>query len=150
MAPPPKPAIIRVSPKCWYACKALIELAGSYPDGLVATATIAANQGIPDRFATHVLHDLKAGGLVESEKGQHGGFRLMKPPGSIRFVQIVRAVCDVAASASWQGKDAGTGPDSDTRLNAIFLRQWRGATEQFVGALGDLTLQDIIDELGAP
>jgi Rrf2 family iron-sulfur cluster assembly transcriptional regulator len=38
------------------------------------------------------MRRLVLGGLLASQKGQGGGFRLARPPGEIRFVDILSAV----------------------------------------------------------
>lgn len=53
---------------------------------------IAAECGIPRKYLEQVLLDLKSAGLVESKKGQHGGYRLRRAPHEISLAQAVGAV----------------------------------------------------------
>src|SRR5476651_2121889 len=53
---------------------------------------IAAACDIPRKYLEQVLLDLKSAGLVQSKKGQHGGYRLSRAPHEISLGQAVRAV----------------------------------------------------------
>lgn len=55
-------------------------------------AEIAAECEIPRKYLEQVLLDLKNAGLVESKKGQHGGYRLSRAPHEISLAQVVAAV----------------------------------------------------------
>ena len=55
-------------------------------------ADIAASCDIPRKYLEQVLLDLKSAGLVQSKKGQHGGYRLSRPPHEISLAQVVAAV----------------------------------------------------------
>src|SRR5215210_9084816 len=55
-------------------------------------ADIAESCHIPRKYLEQVLLDLKTAGLVQSKKGQHGGYRLSRPPHEISLAQVVRAV----------------------------------------------------------
>lgn len=55
-------------------------------------AAIAASCDIPRKYLEQVLLDLKSAGLVQSKKGQHGGYRLSRPPHEISLAQVVAAV----------------------------------------------------------
>jgi len=53
---------------------------------------IANACNIPRKYLEQVLLDLKSAGLVQSKKGQHGGYRLARAPHEITLGQAVRAV----------------------------------------------------------
>jgi Rrf2 family protein len=53
---------------------------------------IAKACNIPRKYLEQVLLDLKSAGLVQSKKGQHGGYRLSRAPHEISLAQAVAAV----------------------------------------------------------
>lgn len=53
---------------------------------------IARDCNIPRKYLEQVLLDLKSAGLVESKKGQHGGYRLSRAPHEITLGQAIAAV----------------------------------------------------------
>src|SRR3954469_446115 len=73
---------MRVSAKADYALRALIELAGR-PEGTPASAEeLGRLQEIPHGFLQAILADLRRADIVLSQRGQAGGWRMAKDPGS--------------------------------------------------------------------
>ena len=75
-----------------YAFRAMAYLA-SRPDLEVAvpSAELADAANIPGHYVSKVMRRLVVAGLVSSQRGHGGGFRLMKAPKDIRFAEILRA-----------------------------------------------------------
>ena len=53
---------------------------------------IAAAQGIPQNFLENILADLRHAGLVKSQRGAEGGYRLARPAGEVSVADVIRAV----------------------------------------------------------
>src|SRR5215207_3023908 len=83
---------MRISAKVDYAVRAAIELAGAGEDQLTKADAIARAQEIPPKFLENILGDLRQGGLVRSQRGAEGGYRLARPAGEITLADIIRAV----------------------------------------------------------
>ncbi|HEX9187607.1 MAG TPA: Rrf2 family transcriptional regulator, partial [Vicinamibacteria bacterium] len=60
--------------------------------GLVAARTVAAKEGIPEKFLEGILLALKNARVVSSERGREGGYRLRKPPREIFIGDVVRLI----------------------------------------------------------
>jgi FeS assembly SUF system regulator len=58
----------------------------------VATAQLADLTGIAQPTVAKVAKTLLGAGLVETQRGVHGGYRLAKPPAQISLVDIVEAM----------------------------------------------------------
>ena len=74
---------MRVSAKVDYAVRAGAELAAAAGAGPVKGERIAQAQDIPLKFLENILLDLKHAGLVASQRGAEGGYRLTSPPAEI-------------------------------------------------------------------
>jgi Rrf2 family protein len=84
---------VRITAKADYAVRAAAELAAAYGgDRPVKGETIATNQGIPQKFLENILSDLRQSGLVKSQRGVDGGYRLAKAPADISVADVIRAV----------------------------------------------------------
>ena len=84
-------------------------------------ADIAQSCEIPRKYLEQVLLDLKNAGLVESKKGQHGGYRLARPPHQISLAQAIAAVQgDLLPMPSWVND---TGVDFSTDFGLRDLMQ---------------------------
>ena len=99
-----------VSAKTQYAIRAMTCLAKRQERAATA-AEIASAENIPAKFLEGILSRLKSAGLIESERGKNGGYRMAKEPADIRMLDIVEAIdgrvkpvtCVDAASACAMG-----------------------------------------------
>ena len=53
---------------------------------------IATSQGLPVNFLEHILAELRIAGVVRSQRGTEGGYRLARDPEQITIADIIRAV----------------------------------------------------------
>ena len=82
---------MRVSAKVDYALRALAELAAS-PPGFVKAERLATAQSIPLKFLENILLELRRAGIVASQRGTEGGYRLAKPAAEVSLADAIRAV----------------------------------------------------------
>jgi Rrf2 family protein len=83
---------VRISAKADYAVRAVVELAASRDDTPVKAERVATAQGIPLNFLENILGELRHAGIVRSQRGAEGGFRLAKPADQISVADVIRAV----------------------------------------------------------
>jgi Rrf2 family protein len=81
-----------LSQKAKYALRALLFLAEEGAARPVLIADIAERHNLPKKFLEQILLDLKHHGLVQSRRGKHGGYNLLKPAAEISFGQVVRII----------------------------------------------------------
>ena len=81
---------MKLTSRSEYALLAMIALARHEPGEYISGEVIANEQGIPAKFLQQILLVLKHGRYVQSSKGQHGGYKLAKPPEEISLADIVR------------------------------------------------------------
>jgi Rrf2 family protein len=79
-----------LSQRTRYAIRALLHLADRYGRGPVPLTEIAASQKIPAKFLTVILSELGRAGLVETQRGKEGGYRLARRPGEISYGDVIR------------------------------------------------------------
>ena len=83
---------------CWCACRATT--------GVQTSPGIAATTGIPEPTVAKVLKTLAAGGLVASQRGARGGYRLLRPLSAIPIADVIAAVDGpIALTACVEGSD---------------------------------------------
>ncbi len=80
-----------VSARTQYAIRAMTCLA-TKPDRSSTSAEIAQAENIPAKYLEGILSRLKAFGLIESERGKNGGYRMAKNPSDITMLEIVEAI----------------------------------------------------------
>ena len=83
---------MRVSAKSDYALRALIELAVRSDGAAVSAEEIGRLQDIPHGFLQAILADLRRAGVVVSQRGQSGGWRLARDADKVTVADVIRAV----------------------------------------------------------
>jgi Rrf2 family protein len=84
---------VRITAKADYAVRAAAELAAAAgTDRPVKGETIATHQHLPQKFLENILSDMRQAGLVKSQRGVDGGYRLARSPSAITVADIIRAV----------------------------------------------------------
>lgn len=82
---------VYISARVDYATRVLLTLAAS--DGRpIRGETLATEQSLPVRMVENTLVDLRRAGLVTSQRGTDGGYRLAKPASSISIADIIRTL----------------------------------------------------------
>lgn len=73
-----------------YALHAALAIAERESDGRRVPATeIAAALDLPADYLAKILQTLARAGILGSERGRNGGFRLTRPPREIRLIEVV-------------------------------------------------------------
>ena len=130
---------MRVSAKVDYALRAMAELAAA-PPGLTTAEQLATAQSIPPKFLESILAQLRNGGLVASQRGAEGGYRLAKPAEEISIADVIRELEGPIATVR------GVRPDQlEYEGAAEGLRDvWLELRTQIRGVLEQTTLADLV------
>lgn len=131
---------MRVSAKVDYALRASIELAAAAPEQMKGER-LAAAQSIPHKFLENILADLRNGGLVTSQRGVEGGYRLARPADEITVADVIRVVEGPIASVRGQRPDAVAYEGTALPLRDVWI-ELRTAMR---GVLEQTTLADLVE-----
>ena len=85
-------ADMRVTAKADYALRALIEMASREDGRAVSAEELGRLQEIPHGFLQAILADLRRAGIVLSQRGQSGGWRMARPAAGVSVADVIRAV----------------------------------------------------------
>lgn len=75
-----------------YALRLAVKLAGHAETGALSTRVLAADEDVSYQLACKLMQKLHAAGLVESDMGPRGGFRLSRSPDQITIVEVIEAI----------------------------------------------------------
>ena len=101
---------------------------------------IAAATGVPEPTVAKVLKALACAGLVASQRGAHGGYRLARPLRAISVVDVIAAVDGpIALTACVDGGGAGC----DVASLCAVRGRWDVVNEAIRSALDRITLADM-------
>ena len=133
---------MRVSAKSDYALRALIELAVR-PDGEpVSAEEIGRLQDIPHGFLQAILADLRRAGVVLSQRGQSGGWRLAKAAAEVTVADVIRAVDGPLVSVHGERPEAVSYNDVRRRASQ---HVWIAARSSLREVCEQVTIQSLAD-----
>nr|WP_294695559.1 Rrf2 family transcriptional regulator [uncultured Friedmanniella sp.] len=81
---------MRLSARVDYALRATAELAAA--DAPRTVDQLSAAQRIPHKYLESILGELRRGGLLRSQRGPDGGYRLARPAAQISIADVIRAL----------------------------------------------------------
>jgi len=134
---------IGISRKCYYALRAVFELAIGDSDEPVTVQEIASVQNVPQRFLEVILSELRRAGVVVSRRGNSGGYLLANGPDNTTVAEVIEAV---------QGPiSVGSGPQAQHAGGAYFCgdaafeRLWDEMNGSLASVCRSRSLADLVD-----
>ncbi len=130
---------MEISARAEYAIRALAELAAA-GGGALTVAELADAQEIPARFLQHILLQLRRRGLVLSQRGAEGGYRLARPAAEITLADAIRAIEGPLAAVR------GDPPD-EARYEgraAVLTSVWIAVRVALRRVLEEVTVDDLV------
>jgi Rrf2 family protein len=120
-------ASMQISARVDYALRALTELAVAWeedPRQMLKGDWLAGRQDIPVRFLEGILGQLRRAGIVVSQRGADGGYRLAQSPADISVADVIRVLDGpLGAVRSEAPEDASyTGPAEHLRTVWVATR----------------------------
>jgi Rrf2 family protein len=128
---------MRTTAKADYAVRAAVELAAA--GDMVTAEHLAQATGIPHNFLENILGDLRRAGLVESRRGQAGGYLLAKPADEISLAEVIRAVEGPLANVRGLSPDTLNYEGSAAKLRDV----WVALRASVRSVLEQVTLADV-------
>ncbi|MDP8213085.1 MAG: Rrf2 family transcriptional regulator [Candidatus Zapsychrus exili] len=128
---------MRISARCDYACRALLELSLHWPSKEpLQIHSISDKQGIPIRYLVQILIQLKGEGLVASLRGKEGGYLLAVAPDKISLGQVIRSV----------GGSILPMADSAKSKDSIFNSIWNDVDKAMSQVIDNITFEDLCEK----
>jgi Rrf2 family protein len=111
---------MRLSAQVDYALRAMVELAAA-ADPPVSADALARSQGIPGKFLEAIMGDLRRAGLVRSQRGAVGGYRLARPAEEISLADVIRAIQGELANIRGERPEDVTYQGASTALREVWI-----------------------------
>ena len=125
---------MRISARCDYACRALLELSLHWPGKTpIRIQDISERQSIPERYLVQILLQLKRMGFVVSSRGKEGGYNLAMPPEDVRLGEVMRTFTGSLLPMA----------DSAKENNSVFLGIWEEVEGVMADVLDNVSFADI-------
>jgi Rrf2 family protein len=130
---------LRVSAKTDYALRAAAELADT-AGGMMKAEEIATAQGIPLKFLLSIMAELKREGIVRSQRGADGGYRLARPAKEITLADVIAAVDGQLMTVRESPPRELAYPGPAASLAPV----WQSLSASLRSLLGGITLADLV------
>ena len=119
---------------------ALAVLAEQSPGAFVGAGQLARETDAPQNYLGKLLQDMADRGLLESQKGKGGGFRLVRNPSDISLFEVVDPVDHVSR---WSGCFLGRNQCTDDEPCSLHGR-WKGVRDAYLEFLRGTTVADVV------
>lgn len=132
--------MLRLSKLTDYAVVVLVRLGAA--EGVQTSPGIAATTGIPEPTVAKVLKTLAGGGLVASQRGARGGYRLVRPLSAIPIADVIAAIDGPIALAACVD---GSATECESRGLCPVRGRWDPVNDAIHQALTAITLADMAE-----
>jgi len=134
-----------ISRRTDYATRALLALALD-GQGSMKLEELAERTGAPQSVLEQVMPVMRSAGLVRSERGPTGGYRLNKAPDEITLERVVRLFQGQLAPIGYATRRS---PDSAPKFVAESLRgTWSEVRDATIEILERTTFADLAERVG--
>jgi Rrf2 family protein len=103
---------MKISQKGLYALQAIMMLARHHEEGAIPVRDIAEEENLPAKFLELILLDLKHACLLDSVRGNKGGYKLRRDPADIRLSELIRLIDGPLAPLTMWTNSARLSPET--------------------------------------
>lgn len=135
---------MKISTRGRYGARALFDMAYNVGEETLQLKEIAKRQYISQRYLEQIFQDLKTAGLVLSQRGPKGGYRLAKPPEKISIGEILRATDNEIFLVECTKQDGQK--HCDMKGNCVTQKHWAMAAAMVQNYFDKVTLADMCKE----
>jgi len=133
---------MKLSTRSRYGVRMMADLADNYGKAPVFLKDIARREDISEKYLSIIVISLRSAGLIQSTRGAHGGYVLIRPPEEISVKDIYDALeGDISLV------DCVRNPQDCLRASTCPTRDvWSHVSEKISETLGSISLADLVQE----
>ncbi len=121
----------------------MLELALREGEGPVQLEKLSRVQGIPERYLSKLVQELRRAGFIRSVRGAHGGYLLAKSAEDIYILDIVGCLDGSVAPT-----ECVESPELCENTSSCVAREvWADVNDAIKDVLGNVTLRDLVEEV---
>jgi len=131
-----------ISTKGRYALRIMLDLAQHREDGYISLSKISQRQGISVKYLEAIISVLNKAGMVESQRGKEGGYKLTKAPEEYSIGSIVKLTEGSIAPVACLENDS---EPCEQRFDCLTLPLWiklEGIVDSY---LESVSLTDLLE-----
>ncbi|GAP12117.1 transcriptional regulator, BadM/Rrf2 family [Bellilinea caldifistulae] len=137
---------MRLSKRGEYGIRALLHLAerAKEPQPLISLQALAEKENIPVKFLEQIMIPLRNAGLVHTQKGPGGGYKLAKPAEQIFIGSIIRILDGMLAPVTCVSKTAYAPCDCPDEKSCGLCMVMADVRDAITAILDNTTLASIV------
>ncbi len=135
---------MKLSTKGRYGLRALLDIAIHGENTPVPISDIAARQQISEAYLEQLMAKLKKAGLIESQRGAQGGYRLQQSPEMVSVGDILRAMegnLDAVTCPALNDEGGCAGAEL-----CVTKYVWQRINDAITQAVDEIHLSDLVEE----
>ena len=137
---------MKLSTKGRYGLRAMIDLARYSEKEPVSIGSVAARQGISERYLEQLVALLKKAGLVKSIRGASGGYVLAKKPSENSVGDILTALEGSLEPVKCAAFDTTTGEGCMASDGCVTKYVWQKINDSINDTVNQIMLDELIQE----
>lgn len=131
-----------ISTKGRYALRVMLDLALHREEGYISLKTVAERQDTSMKYLEAIVAQLNRAGLLDSQRGKTGGYRLKGQPSQYSVGQILKLSEGSLAPVACLNCEEN---ECDRLDHCLTLPMWKQLDTLIEDYLESVTLQDLID-----
>lgn len=135
--------MIRFSTRGEYGLRMMMDLARRYGQGPQPLTDIARHEALPAAYLEQLAGKLRKAGLVTSQQGAHGGYRLSRSPEQMTIGEVMR-VLEGPISPMICATEGETEVLCERQVFCSANLVWERVRDSVAEALDSLTLADLV------
>ena len=136
---------MKISTKGRYALRLMVDLAEHKENGFIALKDIAKRQNISKKYLEQIVPVLNGSGLLTTNRGNRGGYKLSKEPSEDTVGDILRITEGSVAPVSCLETEMNY-CERHSCCQTLYI--WEGLYKVVNEYLDGITIQDILDRNG--
>lgn len=133
---------MKISTKGRYALRMLLDLAEHQDGSFIALKDIAERQNISKKYLEQIIPVFNKSGILKTNRGSQGGYRLSKTPDKYTVGDILRLTEGSLSPISCAEEEP---IECERSADCAMLPVWQGLYKVICEYLDGITLQDIMD-----
>ncbi len=135
---------MKISTRGRYAFRMMIDLAQHYNEGFISLKDISARQKISKKYLEQIVPLLSGAGILKTNRGYKGGYRLASEPSKYTVGMILRLTEGSLAPVHCAEQECS---DCERSTSCPTRYVWQGLYKAVNEYLESITLQDILDKV---
>jgi len=137
-----------ISKRTDYATRAVLALAIGEAEAPIKLEELARRTAVPPSVLEQVMPTMRSAGIVRSERGAHGGYRLNRPPEEITLERVVRLFQGQLAPIGCATRSHPEPCQMSVECSLRFV--WEEVRDATIAALARTTFADLAARAAGP